>query len=134
MTISANAGVRRLIVLWLGMLIASMVTSATDLVVTLPGSKLLSRKVVQYSCDANAGRIGLPAVPFDVEYINGSGNNLATVPILGGLLIFANVSSASGARYAAQQYIWWESKGSATLYLDSPAQKDKTVCHPVTRK
>ena len=134
MTISAIAGVRRPIILWLGMLIASMVSSATDLVVNLPGSKLLSRKVVQYSCDANAGRIGLPSVPFDVEYINGSGNNIATVPILGGLLIFANVSSASGARYAAQQYIWWEAKGTATLYLDSPAQKDKTVCHPVNRK
>ncbi len=134
MMISANAGVRRPIVLWLGMLIASTLTSATDLVVTLPGSKLLSRKVVQYSCDANAVKIGLPAVPFDVEYINGSGNNLATVPIMGGLLIFANVSSASGARYAAQQYIWWEAKGSATLYLDSPAQKEKSVCQPVTRK
>lgn len=134
MIISADAGLRRPIVLWLGMLIASTLASATDLVVTLPGSKQLSRKVVQYSCDASAVRIGLPAVPFDVEYINGSGNNLATVPILGGLLIFANVSSASGARYAAQQYIWWEAKGSATLYLDSPAQKDKTVCQPVTRK
>jgi membrane-bound inhibitor of C-type lysozyme len=116
------------------MLLASTVVSATDLVVTLPGSKLLLRKVVHYSCDANAVKLGLPAVPFDVEYINGSGNNLATIPILGGLLIFANVSSASGARYAAQQYVWWEAQGSATLYLDSPAQKDKTVCQPVTRK
>ncbi|MGJ5814241.1 MliC family protein [Paludibaculum fermentans] len=134
MMISVIAGARRPMILLLGMLLASALAPATDLVVTLPGTKLLSRKVVQYSCDANAVRIGLPAVPFEVEYINGSGNNLATVPILGGLLIFANVSSASGARYAAQQYIWWEAKGSATLYLDSPAQKDKTVCQPVTRK
>lgn len=125
---------RTIITLLLAALTDSPLAPATDVVITLPGSKLVSRKVVRYSCDANASKIGLPAVPFDVEYINGSGNNLATVPVLGGLLIFANVPSASGARYAAQHYIWWDAKGSATLYLDCPARKEQSVCRPVTRK
>lgn len=128
------AAVGRGTILLFTMLAASTLAPATDLVVTLPGSKPLSRNVVRYNCDANAPKIGLPAVPFDVEYINGSGNNLATVPILGGVLIFANVSSASGARYAAQNYVWWDAKGTATLYLESPAQKEKVICQPVTRK
>ena len=67
---------------------------------------------------------------FPVEYINGAGNSLAVVPIHGNSMIFANVMSGSGARYAAWQYIWWDAGGSVTLYSDSMAGKMQSACHP----
>jgi membrane-bound inhibitor of C-type lysozyme len=100
------------------------------LTIHLSGSQPVSRKTVQYQCDAKAAAIGLPATVFPVEYINGAGNSLAVVPIHGNSLIFANVMSGSGARYAAGQYIWWEAGGSVTLYSDSMAGKMQSACHP----
>lgn len=114
--------------------LTSIAGSATDLLISLPGSKPIVRKVLRYQCDSNGARIGLPAAPFPVEYINGSGNNLVTVPLYGSLLIFSNVASASGARYVAQQYTWWESGGSATLYFDSLDGRQQCVCKPVVSK
>jgi membrane-bound inhibitor of C-type lysozyme len=120
---------------WKLMMLAALECSAalagaTDLTIHLSGSQPLSRKTVQYQCDAKTGAIGLPATAFPVEYINGAGNSLAVVPIHGTSLIFANVMSGSGARYAAGQYIWWEAGGSVTLYSDSMAGKTQSACHP----
>jgi hypothetical protein len=78
---------------------------------------------------AMAAGIGLPAGAFPVEYINGAGNSLVIVPVHETSLIFANVSSGSGARYAAGQYIWWEAGGAVTFYSDSLAGKTQSACH-----
>jgi membrane-bound inhibitor of C-type lysozyme len=104
---------------------------ATDLTIHLSGSQPLSRKNVQYQCDAQAAATGLPATAFQVEYINGGGNSLVIVPVHGTSLIFTNVSSASGARYAAGQYIWWDAAGSVSFYSDSLAGKSQSTCHRV---
>ena len=109
---------------------STAVAGATDLTIHLKGTQPLTRKTVQYQCDAKATAIGLPATAFPVEYINGAGNSLAVVPIHGSSLIFSNVMSGSGARYAAGQYIWWEAGGSVTLYSDSMAGKMQSACHP----
>jgi membrane-bound inhibitor of C-type lysozyme len=103
---------------------------ATDLIINLPGTKILAHKTVHYRCDHGGAKIGLPSGAFEVEYINGSGNNLAAIPIFESRLIFSNISSASGARYAAQRYIWWEAGGIATLYYDSLSGKQTAVCRP----
>jgi membrane-bound inhibitor of C-type lysozyme len=121
--------------LWKLMMLAALgggtaLAGATDLTIHLSGSQPVSRKTVQYQCDAKAAAIGLPAAAFQVEYINGAGNSLAVIPIHGNSLIFANVMSGSGARYAAGQYIWWEAGGSVTLYSDSMAGKMQSACHP----
>lgn len=102
--------------------------SAADLTIRLLGDKAIQRQVVSYSCDTVGTQIGLPASPFSVEYFSGSGNHLAAIPLFGNTLIFSNVSSASGARYAAQQYIWWEANGGATLYFESIAGAKKSIC------
>jgi membrane-bound inhibitor of C-type lysozyme len=109
---------------------STALAGATDLTIHLGGSQPVSRKTVRYQCDAKAAAIGLPATAFPVEYINGAGNSLAVVPIHGYSLIFANVMSGSGARYAAGQYIWWEAGGAVTLYSDSMAGKAQSACHP----
>lgn len=90
----------------LGLLVLAVAASGTDVTIHLSGVTPVSRQVIQYQCDAEGPKLGLPKGPFPVEYINGGGNSLAVLPISGKSLIFANVISASGARYAAQQYIW----------------------------
>lgn len=108
--------------------------SATDLTIHLPNAPSVTRQKVLYQCDAPGSQIGVPATPFPVEYITGGGNSLVIVPIAGNALIFSNVSSGSGARYTAQQYVWWEAKNSVVLYSDSLTGKLQTSCHPVLHK
>ena len=112
----------------------STLAGATDLIIHLSGSQPLSRKTVQYQCDGQATATGLPATAFPVEYINGAGNSLVVVPVQGASLIFTNVTSASGARYAAGQYIWWDAAGSVNFYSDSLAGKSQSACHRVGAK
>jgi membrane-bound inhibitor of C-type lysozyme len=105
---------------------------ATDVSIHLEGSLPVTRKVAQYQCDGNAAKLGLPAGPFSVEYINAGGNSLAVLPISNQSLIFSNVVSGSGARYAAQQYIWWEAAGrSISLSSDGLSGKARTECQRV---
>jgi membrane-bound inhibitor of C-type lysozyme len=112
---------------------ASQVVYATDLTIHLAGTTTLSRKTVQYNCDAAGTKIGVPAGPFPVEYINGGGNSLVVVPISGNSLIFTNVMSGSGARYTAQELTWWEAHGEATLSSDSLAGKSQSTCKVVRK-
>jgi len=68
------------------------------------------RRSVLYDCSAGE--------PFSVTYINAAPNFLALVPIADEpeLHVFASVISASGARYASGQWIWWTSGADASLY------------------
>jgi membrane-bound inhibitor of C-type lysozyme len=115
-------------------LATATVAAATDLTIQLKGSEALSRHTVQYQCDAQGVAMGLPAAAFPVEYINGAGNSLAVVPVHGMSLIFTNVTSGSGARYAAAQYIWWDAAGAVNFYSDSLAGKMQSSCHPLHAK
>ncbi len=108
--------------------------SAEDITIHLPRNASISRKIVQYRCDAQAAKIGLPAGSFSVEYINGGGNSLAVVPINGNPVIFSNVISGSGARYTAQQFVWWDAKGAVTVYADALNGKLQSACQPVPSK
>lgn len=109
--------------------------AATDVTIHLNGSQAISRSTVQYQCDAQGAKMGLPAGRFSVEYLNGAGNSLAILPVDGTSLIFANIVSGSGARYAAKQYIWWEAAGrSVSLSSDSLAGKMRSECHRVDSK
>jgi membrane-bound inhibitor of C-type lysozyme len=105
---------------------------ATDLTLHLNSNQPVKRQTVQYQCDAQGAAMGLPAGTFAVEYINGGGNSLAILPVHGGSLIFANVFSGSGARYAAAEYIWWDAAGRSTSFSsDSLAGKMRSECHRV---
>lgn len=101
---------------------------STDLTLKLAGNKPITRRVISYSCDGEGVKIGLPAGRFTVEYVSGSGNNLAVVPVQGISLVFSNVSSGSGARYMAMHYTWWESGRKVTVLLDTLAGKEQSTC------
>jgi membrane-bound inhibitor of C-type lysozyme len=125
---------RRTLALGPALLACASVASAADLTIHLSSGAPITRKTVPYQCDGSGAKIGVPAGPFSVEYINGGGNSLVVVPIGGNSLIFANVSSGSGARYTAREYTWWEAQGSATLYSDALSGKLQSVCQPVKGK
>ncbi|WP_134438727.1 lysozyme inhibitor, partial [Pseudomonas aeruginosa] len=77
----------------------------------LPGDAKLDTRSVDYKCEN--GR------KFTVQYLNKGDNSLAVVPVSdNSTLVFSNVISASGAKYAAGQYIWWTKGEEATLYGD----------------
>jgi membrane-bound inhibitor of C-type lysozyme len=108
------------------------VAGASDLTIHLNGSQAITRSTEKVQCDAQGSKMGLPAGVFTVEYLNGAGNSLAVVPVGGSSLIFANVTSGSGARYAAGQYIWWDAAGRGiTFSSDSLAGKMTSACHRV---
>lgn len=61
-----------------------------------------------YSCDGRDE-------PLAVQYINAAPNFLALIPVEGRTLVFVNTISASGAKYEAGQYVWWDKGSEATL-------------------
>ena len=65
------------------------------------------RNRVEYHCEGME--------PFAVDFINAAPNFLAIVPIEGQSLVFVNVLSGSGARYASGRYEFWTKGGEATL-------------------
>ncbi len=88
--------------------------------------------MVEYQCDAAGEQLGLPAGPFTVEYVNGAGNSLALVPVSGKARIFVNVWSASGARYVAGEFLWWDATGRTTLLQsETPAKRMQATCRRI---
>jgi membrane-bound inhibitor of C-type lysozyme len=81
------------------------VETSMQIVLELQGNA--QRDLKAYQCEG--------AEPFDVEYVNAAPIFLAFVPVAGEKLIFVNVMSASGARYASGQYEWSTKGGEATL-------------------
>ncbi|MBO3274450.1 MliC family protein [Pseudomonas schmalbachii] len=85
-------------------------SAAADALV-LPGDAELDSRSVEYKCDDGRS--------IAVQYLNKGDNRLAVVPVSdSSTLVFANVISGSGARYAAGQYIWWSKGPEATLYKE----------------
>ena len=107
---------------------------AEDLSVRLPGVAV-TRIHASFECGADGVALGLPAGPFTVEYLNAGENHLAVLPVHGQALVFANVISASGARYAAGRYIWWDAGArGVTLYADGIDGHPKAECHLVKKQ
>ena len=121
---------RTQVLVGIGVLLCSVFAGATDVTIHLNGSQAVSRNTMKFQCDAQGVKMGLPSGAFSVEYLNGAGNSLAVVPVGGDSVIFANVVSGSGARYAAGQYIWWDAGDRGiTFSSDSLAGKTSSTCH-----
>jgi len=109
------------------------VAGASDLTIHLQGNGKVERKTVKYQCDSQGVKMGLPSGAFEVEYLNGAGNHLAVVPVKGNSMVFVTVPSGSGAKYAAEQFTWWEAGGRGTTFAsDFPGPKGSSSCHEVT--
>jgi membrane-bound inhibitor of C-type lysozyme len=125
----------RISVIAMALFAAGATAGATDVTLHLKGSQPMSHSTAQYECDAQGTKMGLPAGPFTVEYLNGAGNSLAILPVNAESIVFANIFSGSGARYAAKQYIWWDAAGrSVSFSSDSLAGKMRSECHRIVSK
>jgi membrane-bound inhibitor of C-type lysozyme len=102
---------------------AGAVETSMQIVLQLSGNA--ERIVTRYQCE------GLE--PFEVEYVNAAPVFLAFVPVEGEKLLFVNVLSASGARYASGQYEWWSQGAEATLTdLTAPEGTAPATCLEAT--
>ena len=111
------------------------VAAAADLNIPLGKEASVERLTAEFRCDAEGVKLGLPAGPFIVEYINGGGNSLAVLPIHEKPMIFANVMAADGARYAAGRYIWWDAPGrSITLSAETTEGHKQSDCQGADKK
>lgn len=111
---------------------SAVVAGANDLTIHMKGNGTVERKTVKYQCDAQGAKMGLPSGAFEVEYLNGAGNHLAVVPVKGNSMVFVTVPSGSGAKYAAEQFTWWEAGGRGTTFAsDFPGPKQSSSCHEV---
>jgi membrane-bound inhibitor of C-type lysozyme len=88
--------------------LAAPAHAQTSFFLGLPITGDAERKMVRYDCEGAEG--------FDVEYINAAPNFLAFVPVEGQTYLFTSVIAASGARYAAANYVWWNKGIDAELY------------------
>lgn len=64
-------------------------------------------KTAKYTCTGSD--------PITVQYVNADPNYLALIPVHGQTLVFVNTISASGAKYEAGQFVWWNKGSDATL-------------------
>lgn len=118
-------------VLLAGIVVPSL---AEDLSVHLPGVAV-TRIHASFECGAKGVALGLPSGQFTVEYLNAGENHLAVLPVHGQPMVFTNVISGSGARYAAGRYIWWDAGDrGVTLYAEGVDGHSKAECHLVKKQ
>lgn len=96
------------VVLGVALALSAGAATAEDLRIPLPEGVVPRTLSVSYVC-VGAGTLR-------VQYLSAEGISLALLPVDGRPLVFANVLAASGARYAAGAYVWWEQGQSASLY------------------
>lgn len=89
------------------LLASSPLATAEELRIPLPDGTPVQRIAASYACAGTGTRTA--------TYINADGISLLLLPVEGRPMVFANVLAASGARYAAGPFIWWEHGSTATL-------------------
>lgn len=89
---------------------SSVYAAETSIQISLATASDFERHVMVYDCDSGD--------PITVSYINAVPNFLALVPVpeQSEPLLFVSVIAASGARYAAGQFVWWSKGADASLY------------------
>lgn len=92
-------------------------------ILNFPGN--FERNVVTYQCEGIEEQLA-------VTYVNAAPNFLAIVPIEGQNLVFVTVLSASGAKYAAGEYEWWNKGAEATLTNLTTPDAEPTICTEMT--
>ena len=82
------------------------------------------QRVVQYDC-------GQPE-PLSVKYVNAAPNYLAFLTVGNRTLVFVTVLSASGAKYAAGEYEWWNKGSEATLANLTTPDAEPIACTEIS--
>jgi membrane-bound inhibitor of C-type lysozyme len=96
---------------------------SSSIVITLGATGDFDRKTVNYGCEGDVDHLA-------VDYINAAPNYLSLLPLDGSTLLFNTVLAASGAKYAAGKYVWWNKGTEASLYdlTQGPNAKPVLTC------
>lgn len=86
---------------------ATSAAMASTVTLELPGDAQVERNAVDYKCGDQAVK---------AEYINAGDNSLVVLTLADQAVVAVTVLSASGARYAGQNYVWWTKGDTADLY------------------
>ena len=84
-------------------------------VLTLPDVKIQNQQRLIYRC---AGDVRLP-----VRYLNTNAGAFAYLPVAGKRQLFVSVVAASGVKYVAGRYVWWN-KGKEGFLADETLGED----------
>lgn len=95
---------------------------SSGLSISITGSDNFSSEKIKYKC----GDQDVVAT-----YINAGDISLVQLDMADKTIVAANVLSGSGAKYAGEQYYWWEHQGDVSLYniMEDPEQKKPVICH-----
>ena len=86
---------------------ATSAAMASTVTLELPGYAQVERNAVDYKCGDQAVK---------AEYVNAGDNSLVVLKLADQTVVAVTVLSASGARYAGQNYVWWTMGDNADLY------------------
>lgn len=111
---------------------AARVSSTLKIPLSFTSTQKSVVQSVRYKCaDQPASlRALLPKGVFSAAYINLDNISLLAVSIQNKTQVFANVVSASGAKYAAGSYEWWEDHGEVS-FSDTEQGKALLTCKEV---
>lgn len=97
----------RLVLSGMVVLAGSCAAAASQITIPLAGDVEVQAVEAVYECDGRH---------MPVTYINAGSISLAVLAVDGETVIASNVISASGARYAGAQYVWWTKGDEGSLY------------------
>ncbi|GAA2853727.1 membrane-bound inhibitor of C-type lysozyme [Aminobacter aminovorans] len=86
---------------------ATRAAMASTVTLELPGDAKVEHNAVDYKCGDQTVK---------AEYVNAGDNSLVVLTLGDQTVVAVTVLSASGARYAGQQFIWWTKGDNADLY------------------
>ncbi|WP_439500378.1 MliC family protein [Aminobacter ciceronei] len=86
---------------------ATSAAMASTVTLDLPGDAKVERNAVDYGCGDQTVK---------AEYVNAGDNSLAVLTLGDRTVVAVTVLSASGAKYAGQNYVWWTKGDNADLY------------------
>lgn len=99
---------------------------------SIKGAGKFERKTMNYQCDANGAKMGLPAGVFEVEHLNETNNHLAVVPVKGSPKILVTVPFGVRGEVCGGQYVWWEAGGRGTTFQSGfPGTEASSECKAV---
>lgn len=87
-----------------------------NITVPLPEGETVETRSMTYRCDDRT---------VDVDYINAGPVSLAVLRLGDEFIVASRVISASGARYAGEQYIWWTRGASEATLQDLMQGEDQ---------
>lgn len=93
-------------------------SGSVDVTISVPGAETVDRQSARYDCGGKT---------VEAEYINAGPASLVTFTLDGNFTVASNVISASGAKYAGGQYIWWTKGDEATLYDATKGENDAGI-------